>query len=140
MNNCCNKCLKVCEPLGVCPNSFAIKLPLNYGEEDVIIQITKTGVETTISQLLPVYYPGGLEEFGKSWANIDLELVPESFFNPWGGIYMIKFFSAETGKQWQFSGCDEIKYDSICMEFSNNHANFSDDAFELNVFIDCEDV
>jgi hypothetical protein len=140
MQQCCTNCLKACEPLADCPDSFVIKLPLNYGESDVIIEITKPGVDVVISQLLEVFYPSGQEEFGQGYAEIDLAQVPQGFFNPWGGIYQLKFISAETGKVWEFVGCDGVTYDSICLTFIKKYTNAPESDLTLNVFIDCQYV
>ena len=126
MPQCCTDCYKVCEPLADCPDSFAIKVPSGYTEAEIIIEFVKPGNNVTLSQLLPLTEGGFVE--------VDLEAVPEGFFNPWGGSYELSFISEVDGKPINFTACDGNSYQTICLTFAKTYTNQGANALILNIF------
>jgi hypothetical protein len=126
MRPCCNDCYKVCEPLAGCPDSFTIGVPAGYESDDIIIEFVKPGNNVTISQLLPITEGGYIE--------VDLEAVPEGYFNPWGGSYEITFISEIDGRPITFVACDGNSYQTVCLTFAKKYSNQLTNDLILNIF------
>ncbi len=128
MAQCCNDCFKVCEPLNSCPFAFYIYAPIDYMEEDIIVNITKPGVNVRIQQLLPIDLEGFIE--------IDLAGMPEGFLNPYGGQYSISFSNPGTQQPVTFTAGDGKQYQTICLTFETTISNQEDNLIVLNIFSD----
>ena len=128
MAQCCNDCFKVCEPLNSCPSAFFILTPPDYTEADIIVNITKPGVNVRIQQLLTIDLEGFID--------IDLAGMPEAFLNPWGGQYSISFTNPGTLQPVVFTAEDGVKYSEICLTFAQTLSNQQDNVLVLNVFTD----
>lgn len=132
MAQCCNDCFKVCEPLNGCPTAFFIFVPMDYNEPEIIVNITKPGVNVRIQQLLDI------DEFG--FIDIDLTGVSEGFFNPWGGQYTISFTNSDTLQPVVFTADDGKQYTDICMSFAQTITNQEDNWIALNIFNDNQPI
>ena len=128
MAQCCNDCFKICEPLNDCPAAFYIYAPIDYMEEDIILNITKPGVNVRIQQLLTIDVEGFIE--------VDLAAMPEGFLNPWGGEYQISFSNPGTQKPIIFTASDGVQYSSICLSFANTITDLIDNFIVINIFTD----
>ena len=123
---CCNDCFKVCEPLNGCPFAFYIAVPPTYTEADIVIKITKPGVNVIVEQLLTIDLEGFIE--------IDLTAMPEGFINSYGGQYHISFYEAGNNNPYIFMPTDGNEYDSICLSFATTYSNQEDNILVLNIF------
>ena len=128
MAQCCNDCFKVCEPLNSCPSAFFIFAPTDYTEPEILVNITKPGVNVRIQQLLTIDLEGFIE--------IDNEGLPEGFLNPWGGQYTITFTNSATLQPVVFTAEDGKQYSSICMTFQQTTTNVEDNFLVINIFND----
>ena len=126
MAQCCNDCFKVCEPLNSCPSAFFIFCPPDYTEPEILVNITKPGVNVRIQQLLSIDVEGFID--------VDLAGLPEGFLNPWGGLYSIEFVSTATLQPIEFTAEDGSKYLTICLTFAQTISNQEDNVLVLNVF------
>lgn len=124
---CCNDCFKVCEPLNACPSAFFIAVPTTYSEPEILVNITKPGVNVRIQQLLDIDGLGFIE--------VDLEGLPEGFLNPWGGQYTITFTNSATLQPVTFTAQDGNKYTDICLSFMQT-VTIVDNIIVLNIFND----
>jgi hypothetical protein len=113
---CCNKCYPICLPLPSCPAAvFLYTPPGDYGR-GITVNIVKPGVNVQGQQLLSIGADGFVE--------IDLEGLPEGFFNPWGGQYTISYSDPDLPNQvLTFTAQDGQQYDSICLSFIQSISN-----------------
>ena len=123
---CCSDCFKVCEPLNGCPFAFYIAVPTTYTQADIVIKITKPGVNVIAQQLLNIDSEGFIE--------IDLTAMPEGFINSYGGQYHISFYEPGNSNPYIFTPTDGKQYDSICMTFANTYSNQEDNVLIFNIF------
>lgn len=127
MQQCCNDCFKVCEPLNSCPAEFFIFCPPDYNESEVIIQITKPGVNVRVRQLLTLDWLG--------FVQVDLTTIPAGFLNPYAGQYELKFIHPVSNEPVTFTGSDGNTYSNVCLTFAQT-ATAEDNVLVLNVFTD----
>jgi len=113
---CCNKCYPICLPLPSCPTAvFLYTPPGDYGR-GILVNIVKPGVNVQGQQLLSIG--------GDGFVEIDLEALPEGFFNPWGGQYTISFSDPDLpNKPLTYISVDGEEYDSICLSFIQTISN-----------------
>ena len=123
---CCSDCYKVCEPLNGCPFAFYIHVPNNYQGSEIIVRITKPGVNVIVEQLLTIDLDGYVE--------LDLAGMPDGFINSYGGQYSISFFEPNTVNPYIFTPTDGKEYDSICLSFANTISNQTDNIIIFNIF------
>lgn len=128
MAQCCNDCFNVCERINNCPTSFFIYVPPDYTEPEILLNITKPGVNVMIQQLLTI------DELG--FIDIDLAGLPEGFLNPWGGQYIITFTNSATLQPVTFTAGDGKQYTSICIAFIQALLNQDENIVILNIFND----
>lgn len=126
MAQCCNDCYKVCEPLNGCPYAFYIHVPNTYTDTEIIVSITKPGVNVVVQQLLDIDIEGFIE--------LDLAGMPEGFINPYGGQYNISFIDPSTQKAITFTPTDGKQYESICLTFAQTITNQEDNIIIFNIF------
>jgi len=105
---------------------------MDYNEPEIIVNITKPGVNVRIQQLLDI------DEFG--FIDIDLTGVSEGFFNPWGGQYTISFANSDTLQPVVFTADDGKQYTDICMSFAQTYTNQEDNWVALNIFNDNQPI
>lgn len=132
MAQCCNDCFKVCEPLNGCPTAFFILVPPDYTEPEILLNITKPGVNVRIQQLLTIDTQGFIEA--------DLAGMPEAFLNPYGGNYSLTFTNTATSKPVEFTAGDGNSYSEICLSFANTVTNQDDNVVVLNIFNDNQPI
>ena len=132
MAQCCNDCFKVCEPLNACPTAFYILVPPDYTEPEILLNITKPGVNVRIQQLLLID--------GKGFIEADFEAMPEGFLNPWGGSYNVSFTNPATKQPVIFTADDGKQYQDICLSFSQTYINQDDNVVVLNIFNDNQPI
>ena len=125
---CCNDCFKVCEPLDGCPFAFYIYCPPTYTENDILLNITKPGVNVKVQQLLVIDLEGFIE--------VDLTGMPEGFLNSYAGQYSISFTNTATFQPVMFTAADGKQYSEICLSFANTISNQQDNILVLNIFTD----
>lgn len=111
---CCNNCYPICQPLASCPSAVYVKVPIDYEGLSITVNINKPGVNIQGQQVLNVGEDGFVE--------VDLEALPEGFFNPWGGQYSINFADS-AGQVIIFTAMDGKQYDSICLTFAHTISN-----------------
>lgn len=113
---CCNKCYPICLPLPSCPTTvYLFTPPGDYGR-GILVNIIKPGVNVQGQQLLSIG--------GDGFVEIDLEALPEGFFNPWGGQYTISFADPDLpNKPLTYISVDGEQYDSICLSFIQTISN-----------------
>ena len=126
MAQCCNDCYKVCEPLNGCPFAFYIHAPSTYTEPEIIVKITKPGVNVIVEQLLTIDLDGYIE--------LDLTGMPEGFINSYGGQYTISFYELGSSQPYIFTPTDGKQYDSICLSFATTISNQPDNIIIFNIF------
>lgn len=81
-----------------------------------MVNIVKPGVNVQGQQLLSIGADG--------FVDIDLEALPEGFFNPWGGQYTISFADPDTPNQLiSWTAINGEIYDSICLSFIQTISN-----------------
>ena len=102
---CCNNCYPICQPFSSCPTAVYIYPPTGYSS--VLVNITKPGVNVAMQQLLTVGEGGYLE--------LDMEGLPEGFFNPYAGQYNLVFVDPANNQLIEFTAMDGEIYDSICL-------------------------
>jgi hypothetical protein len=100
-------------------------VPITYTEADIVIKITKPGVNVIVEQLLTIDLEGFIE--------IDLTAMPEGFINSYGGQYHISFFEPGNNNPYIFTPTDGKEYDSICLSFAIIYSN-DDNIVVLNIF------
>ena len=132
MAQCCNDCFKVCEPLNACPTAFYIQVPNDYTEPEILLNITKPGVNVRIQQLLTIDLDGFIDA--------DLTAMPEGFLNPWGGSYTLSFTNSATLQPVTFTAGDGKQYTDICMSFAQTYINKDDNLVILNIFNDNQPI
>ena len=123
---CCSDCYKVCEPLNGCPFAFYIAVPPTYTEADIVVKITKPGVNVIVEQLLTIDIDGFIE--------LDLTAMPEGFINSYGGQYHISFYEQGSVNPYIFTPTDGKQYDSICLSFATTYSNQVDNILIFNIF------
>ncbi len=128
MAQCCNDCFKVCEPLNSCPSGFFIYSPPDYTEAEIIVNITKPGVNVRVQQLQNIDLEGFIE--------IDLAGLPEGFLNPYGGQYNITLTNSATLQPVVFTAGDGKQYSDICLTFAQTITNLEDNVVVINIFND----
>jgi len=113
---CCNKCYPICQPLASCPAAVYVYTPPGDFGRGILVNIVKPGVNVQGQQLLSIAPDGFVE--------IDLEALPEGFFNPWGGQYTISFADPDLpNKPLTYMSIDGQEYDSICLSFIHTISN-----------------
>jgi hypothetical protein len=113
---CCNKCYLICQPLPSCPAAVYLFTPPGDFGRGILVNIVKPGVNVQGQQMLSIAPDGFVE--------IDLEALPEGFFNPWGGQYTISFADPDFPNQpLTFIAADGQEYDSICLSFIHTISN-----------------
>lgn len=126
MRPCCSNCYKVCEPLADCPDFFSIQVPPGYEGSEIIVEFVKPGVDVVLSQMLTITEGNYVE--------VDLDLIPEGYFNPWGGSYELTFISEIDGKPVTFTACDGKEYSTVCLTFAKTYTNLESNDLVLNIF------
>jgi hypothetical protein len=103
-------------------------VPPFYNEADIVIKITKPGVDVIVEQLLTIDLEGFIE--------LDLTAMPEGFINSYGGQYHISFYEPGNNNPYIFmptDGKEYEEYDSICLSFATIYSN-DDNIVVLNIF------
>ena len=106
---CCNKCYPICLPLPSCPTAVYLYTPPGDFGRGLFVNIVKPGVNVQGQQLLSIAADGFVE--------IDLEGLPDGFFNPWGGEYVINYIDPDTNQPLLFIAADGQQYDRVCVSF-----------------------
>ena len=113
---CCNKCYPICLPLPSCPAAVLVYTPPGLWGRGMMVNIVKPGVNVQGQQLLSIGADG--------FVDIDLDALPEGFFNPWGGQYTISFADPDTPNQLiSWTAINGEIYDSICLSFIQTISN-----------------
>jgi hypothetical protein len=109
-----------------CADDLIVYLPPDYAEATIDVFIVN-GAGFSISYL--AYVEDG------NWVNIDLTsvLFPESFLNPWGGPYIIRFRDPDSNQFLKFTAKDGTITDSI--QFSVGNFTQTETPF-INAFTD----
>jgi hypothetical protein len=107
-------------------------VPTDYTEAEILLNITKPGVNVRIQQLLAIDLDG--------FVDADLEAMPDAFLNPWGGQYTVSFTNSATLQPVTFTAGDGNQYTDICMSFSQTYTNQEDNWVALNIFNDNQPI
>lgn len=119
---CCNNCYPICQPFNSCPTAVYIYPPTGYSS--VLVNITKPGVNVAVQQLLTVGEGGYLE--------LDMEGLPDGFFNPYAGQYNIVFVDPANNQLIEFTAMDGQTYDSICLTLQVSYTNLESVTMTIN--------
>lgn len=119
---CCNNCYPICQPFNSCPTAVYIYPPVGYSS--VLVNITKPGVNVAVQQLLTVGEGGYLE--------LDMEGLPDGFFNPYAGQYNLVFVDPANNQLIEFTAMDGEIYDSICLTFQVAYTNLETNIISIN--------
>jgi len=107
-----------------CPASVLVYAPPGDYGSSLILNVLKPGVNVRGEQLLNIRPDGFVE--------IDLEGLPEGFFNAYGGQYTISFMNYLTKKPLPFVAMDGEEYDSICITFIQTISNIGSSYLIIN--------
>jgi hypothetical protein len=86
--NCCQTPFNICEPLPQCTDSIIVFVPLGYAEDTIGVEITNGQGIGKVQDL----------EIINNQVEIDVTTFVDGFFNPYSGVFTLKFF-----EDWLFS-------------------------------------
>ncbi len=66
------------------------------------------------------------------FVELDMEVLPEGFLNPYGGQYSIGFIDPDTNQVIDFMALDGKIYDSICLTFQVAYTNLETIIISIN--------
>jgi hypothetical protein len=101
--NCCQTPFNICEPLPQCTDSIIVFVPLGYAEDSIAIEIVNgQGI-------------GKIDDFDviNNQVEIDVTTFVDGFFNPYSGVFTLKFFdSFDNSQLLEFTAIDGKIYNS----------------------------
>jgi len=99
---CCETPYQLCEPLPQCTESILVYVPTDYTESDIGIEI-QNGQGIGEIKILPVT---------NNFVELDVTDWVDGFFNPFSGIFTLKFLNPITEEVLPFVAVDGKTYSS----------------------------
>ena len=99
---CCETPYQLCEPIPQCVESILVYVPTGYAESEISIEI-QNGQGIGEIKILPVT---------NNYVEIDVLDWIDGFFNPFSGIFTLRFLNPITQELLPFIAVDGITYNS----------------------------
>ena len=109
MERCCPNPYSGCEPLQFCFTDLAIRIPLSFEDMVITLRFTKQGGQPILAKIN--------EAVVNNWAVVNIEAVPNGYFNPYSGAYTLEFLDAN-GIPFPFIAIDGKSYLMASFEFA----------------------
>ena len=123
MEKCCPNPYYDCTALQSCFEHLAVRLPITYIDPTITLRFTKkSGVNLVVSNT---------ELVVDGWVVVNIETLPQGFFNPFAGTYEIQFIDL-LGSILPFIAKDSKPYTSAAFSFDNTQS--LTETIQLNIF------
>ena len=123
MQNCCPNPYYDCTSLESCFENIAVRLPLTYVDPTVTLKFTKQGSTNLVVRNTELVVDG--------WVVVNIETLPQAFFNQFAGMYEIEFIDAG-GYTLTFTAKDGKPYTAAAFSFDSTQS--LTDTVVLNIF------
>ena len=123
MQKCCANPYYDCTSLESCFENLAVRLPLNYEGASITLKFTKQGSTNLVVRNTELVVDG--------WAVVNIETLPQAFFNSFAGMYEIEFVYA-AGSTLTFIAKDGSPYTSAAFSFDTTQS--LSETVQLNIF------